>query len=123
MARHNEIGRHGEILARTFLVQKGYRILAANWRHGRAEVDLIARENDTLVFVEVKTRSTDAFGRPDEFVSIKKERLIAKVACAYMELTHFQGEIRFDIISILLEEQGESSIEHIEDAFFPGIGR
>ena len=122
MAKHNELGQEGERLARELLEQKDYRILLTNWRHGRAELDIIAQTGSTLVFVEVKTRTSDAFGQPDEFVSPKKEILLAGAACAYMEQVNFQGEIRFDIISVLLPTHGRQQIRHIEDAFFPGIG-
>lgn len=122
MAKHNELGQEGERLARKLLEEKAYRILLTNWRHGRAELDIIAQTGSTLVFVEVKTRTSDAFGQPDEFVSPKKEVLLAGAACAYMEQVNFQGEIRFDIISVLRPQSGQYQIKHIEDAFFPGIG-
>jgi len=122
MAKHNELGQEGERLARQLLEKKAYRILLTNWRHGRAELDIIAQTGSTLVFVEVKTRTSAAFGQPDEFVSPKKEVLLAGAACAYMEQVNFQGEIRFDIISVLLPTHGQPQLRHIEDAFFPGIG-
>lgn len=122
MAAHNDIGLRGEQLARTYLEEKGYRIIVANWRHGRGEIDLIANFQETLIFVEVKTRSSSAFGQPDEFVGPKKEQMLAQAAGVYMEQVRYQGEIRFDIIAVLLPPKGNPSIRHIQDAFFPGIG-
>lgn len=122
MAAHNDIGLQGEQLARTYLEDKGYRIIVANWRHGRGEIDLIVSFQETLIFVEVKTRSSTAFGTPDEFVGPKKEQMLAQAAGVYMEQVRYQGEIRFDIIAIILPAKGAPSIKHIPDAFFPGIG-
>lgn len=122
MAAHNDIGLQGEQLARAYLEDKGYRIIVANWRHGRGEIDLIASFQETLIFVEVKTRSSTAFGEPDEFVGPKKEQMLAQAAGVYMEQVRYQGEIRFDIIAVILPPKGDSSIKHIPDAFFPGIG-
>lgn len=122
MASHNDLGQQGEQLARTYLENKGYRIIVSNWRHGRAEVDLITEFADTLVFVEVKTRSNSHFGQPDEFVGPKKEQQLATAACAYMEQVRYKGEIRFDIISIIMPSQAKPEVNHIQDAFFPGIG-
>jgi len=121
MARHNEIGKTGEATARKFLENKGYAILESNWRFHRAEVDLIAKDGNVLVFVEVKTRSSDAFGKPEAFVSTRKQRFLAEAASAYMEQSGHDWEIRFDIISVLAQPAGEALIEHFEDAFFPGL--
>lgn len=122
MASHNNLGIRGEQLARTYLTEKGYRIIVSNWRHGRAEIDLIAEYGNTLIFVEVKTRSSSHFGQPDEFVGPKKEQQLAKAACAYMEQVRYQGEIRFDIVAILLPPHTAAEVNHIQDAFFPGVG-
>ncbi len=118
MALHNEIGKRGEQLALNFLRNQGYQILETNWRYSRAEIDIIARKEGILVFVEVKTRTAAAFGPPEAFVSAKQERLIANAAAVYMEQIGHDWEIRFDIIGVLLS-QSETSIKHFEDAFFP----
>ena len=119
MAEHNELGKHGEALALSYLEQKGYEILEENWCHGKAEVDLIAYINKQLIFVEVKTRSSVAFGFPEEFVSNAKQRLMQFAAEEYIELMSHKGEIRFDIISVLFNKQNKFTINHIEDAFWP----
>lgn len=121
MAKHNEIGKAGEIAARNFLENKGYTVLEANWRFHRAEVDLIAKDGNILVFVEVKTRSSEAFGKPESFVDARKQRFLAEAASAYMEQIDHNWEIRFDIVSVLLEPGAEALLEHFEDAFFPGL--
>ncbi|MCB0572129.1 MAG: YraN family protein [Phaeodactylibacter sp.] len=121
MAQQHEIGKTGEELARRFLEGEGYRILETNWRYSRAEVDLIAMDGQALVFVEVKTRSTDAFGRPEEFVSLKKQRLMAMAAGAYMEAIGHYWEVRFDVVSILYRSEADYELRHLKDAFFPGL--
>lgn len=121
MARHNELGKKGEALACEYLKEKGYQILETSWRYSRAEVDIIALKKNELVFIEVKTRSSAAFGRPEEFVTPAKERLIAEAAFAYLEQNDHAGEVRFDVIAILLPPQGGRQIRHFEDAFFPGF--
>jgi putative endonuclease len=117
MSTNLELGNRGEALAEDCLVENGYQILERNWRFSRAEVDIIAKDGEVLVFVEVKTRSSDIFGKPEESVSPKKEALIKDAAAVYMEQINHQWEIRFDIISILIKGDGHS-MEHFKDAFF-----
>ena len=121
MAKHNETGKHGEDLATNYLRQLGYMILETNWRFSRAEVDIIAKDDEILVFVEVKTRSSTYFGQPEEFVTPKKERFMADAASVFMEKIGHDWEIRFDIISVILENPNKPEINHFKDAFFPGI--
>ena len=120
MAKHIKTGKKGEAIALKILEEKGYKILETNWRFKRAEVDIIVKEEkeNIVVFVEVKTRTSDYFGTPDAFVTEKKERLLVDVAQAYCEEINHDWEIRFDIISVLILRH-ETKIEHIEDAFFP----
>ena len=120
MAKHNELGQKGEEIASDFLLKKGYAILETNWRHRKAEIDIIARLNDILVFVEVKSRSSDFFGRPETFVDLKKQQLIADAASVYMEKIGHNWEVRFDIISVFFHNHAYQSIDHFKDAFFPG---
>lgn len=120
MAELHETGKKGEALACELLLQKGYVILEKNWRFSRAEIDIIAKKDDILIFVEVKTRSSDFFGQPEEFIDQKKERLIADAASEYMKEVNHEWECRFDFISIILTAPSYQ-IKHIEDAFFPGL--
>ena len=119
MSKTREIGDKGEQMAVDLLQTKAYQILERNWRFSRAEIDIIAKQKDILVFVEVKTRSTALFGEPEEFLSAKQEALITDAAAVYMEQIGHEWEIRFDIISIILQTP-QPTIRHFEDAFFPG---
>jgi putative endonuclease len=98
MAKHLQTGSKGEDLAVAFLKSNNCQILERNWRFGRAEIDIIARSDETLIFVEVKTRSTTTFGHPAEFVSHSQEQRIAEAASAYMEHINHDWAVRFDII-------------------------
>jgi putative endonuclease len=121
MADHLRTGKSGETAAADFLRQQGFDILETNWRFSRAEVDLIAREGNILVFVEVKTRRSRRHGPPSVFVSRKKMRLIADAAQVYMRQIQHEWEVRFDIISIIWARHQQPEIEHYRDAFFPPL--
>lgn len=108
------IGKQGEELAAAFLVNKGFIVVAKNYRHKKAEVDLIVRKDDFLVFVEVKTRSSSAFGEPEAFVDGKKARMIFSAAEEFIFANHWHGHVRFDVVSVKLGR--ETEIEHFEDA-------
>jgi putative endonuclease len=117
MANHNDLGDLGEALARQHLQQLGYRIVAQNWRWGKAEVDLIAYDRDILVFVEVKTRRSATFGPPELAVTPKKQRLLYHLSTEYMYQVGHEQEFRFDVVAIVMEPQPD--IRHFPDAFFP----
>ncbi len=120
MAEHNAIGQQGEKMALSHLKEKGYKILACNWRFQKAELDIIARYDQSLVIVEVKTRTSTEFESPKEAVSIAKQRRIIKAANAYIEEHNLDLECRFDIVSIVLGSN-KADIEHIQDAFYPTL--
>jgi putative endonuclease len=117
MATHNDTGNWGEEKAADFLSGKGYEIIEKNYRHKHAEIDLIARKDKMLIFVEVKTRSGTGFGMPEEFVNYTKARLVMQAAEHYIFDKDWQFDVRFDIISILIFSNGGYDIRHIEDAF------
>ena len=119
MAEHNDFGKNGELLAKAFLESAGYEILDENWTFGKAEVDLIAYLDKKIIFVEVKTRSCNNFGEPEDFVNAAKEQQMEIAADEYISLMSFDGDIRFDIISILFDSDGKYNLQHIEDAFWP----
>lgn len=119
--KHLETGKKGEAIAVKFLESKKYEILETNWRFRRAEIDIIAKDGETLVFVEVKTRSYDYYGPPESFVSERKKTLLIDAANAYVREINHNWEIRFDIIGILMNQSDSHSLKHFEDAFFPGI--
>lgn len=118
MAKHNSLGKKGEELAVEHLRKGGYEILAENYTHQRAEVDIIARTGDILVIVEVKTRSTPDFGLPQEFVKPKQIRQLLKAADFFINDQNLaEVETRFDIIAIVINKKGVQ-LEHLEDAFY-----
>lgn len=119
MAAHNELGVKGEKIALEFLRKKVYKILAVNYCFEKCEIDIIAREDDTIVFVEVKTRTGSRYGFPEEAVGKAKQDKIAEGAEAFLIENNLHNEIRFDIISIIMQENGHR-ILHIKDAFAPG---
>ncbi len=118
MAKHNELGKLGEELAVQFLVDKGYEILERNWRNIHKEIDIIAKEGEDLVIVEVKARQTDEYGEPDIAVTKRKQRMLIAAANAFILRNNLDMSTRFDIVSIVFKD-GEPVIEHIEDAFLP----
>ena len=92
--------------------------MASNWRFDNAEIDIIACKNHVVVFVEVKTRKSDRYGFPEEAVDDKKQENLSRAAEGYLEENNIESEVRFDIISVLLNTE-PPEICHIEDAFFP----
>jgi len=119
MAQHLELGRKGEALAKAYLEQQGFEILDENWTYGKCEVDMIVYKDRRIVFVEVKTRSSNTFGEPEDFVDARKQKLLVEAADEYIYLMDHQGEVRFDIISILTDQNAGYKLKHIEDAFWP----
>lgn len=117
-AKHLILGNKGEDIAVQFLELKGYTIAARNWRYRRAEIDIIAKKDEKLIFIEVKTRSSDAFGDPEAFVTPKKQELISRAAGAYILQVQHDWLIRYDVIAILCNADGTHQITHFEDAFF-----
>lgn len=114
-------GNLGEELACEFLVDRGYRIMARNYVFHKKEVDIIARDKNTIVFVEVKQRATNYFGEPYRAVDIRKQRSIIMVANNYIKQNKIDLEARFDIISIIYIPEQKPKIEHIISAFEPII--
>ncbi|NRS88728.1 putative endonuclease [Flavobacterium sp. 7E] len=127
MAAHNDLGKLGEEMAVAFLQKEGYEILDTNWTFQKAEIDIIAKKENILAIVEVKTRSSIAFGLPQDFVSPKKIQLLVKAVDAYVNNKNLDIEVRFDIIAINNESKKPQSaqkegksfvIEHLIDAFY-----
>ncbi|MEN8125711.1 MAG: YraN family protein [Bacteroidota bacterium] len=117
MAQHNELGKEGEDLAVAFLIKKGYQIIERNWRFKKAEIDIIAQKENTLAMVEVKTRSTNFFGDPQEFIKIKQKKSLISAIDEYVTSRDLDVDVRFDVIGIV-KNDSENKIEHLEDAFF-----
>lgn len=120
MAEHNKLGELGEKRAQTYLLKKGYKIRHVNWFAGKLELDIVAEKDGWLVVVEVKTRSTDTFEHPEEAITNRKIKNIVQATHEYILEFDWQGETRFDVISVI--PRGQSfHIEHIEDAFMPPL--
>ncbi|NOY52399.1 MAG: YraN family protein [Deltaproteobacteria bacterium] len=113
------LGKFGENRAVRYLQQEGFEILRRNYRTPFGEIDIIAREEETLVFVEVKTRSTNTFGMPQEAVNRRKQRQLIRTAQAY--LNEAGGELppcRFDVIAVRTDGHGQiGKFELIRGAF------
>lgn len=116
----NITGKWGEEQAIAHLRSLNFTIIATNWRFKKLEVDIIAKDNDKIVFIEVKTRSSDEFGEPETFVSLKKQRFIIEAANNYIIGNNIQLEARFDIVSVLTDK-GTIKLKHLPDAFYPII--
>lgn len=121
MAQHNDFGTLGEDIAVDYLRRKGYVMLDRNWRSGHKEIDIVARQDDTLVFVEVKARTNVIYGNPEDAVTKRKMHLLVLAADAYLRCNALDCEVRFDVITITGTAQ-KPYIRHYEHAFRPGIG-
>ena len=120
--RTKTLGDAGEDVATTYLQNKGYNILAKNFRYSRfAEVDIIAKIDDIVIFVEVKTRRSQKYGTPAEAVNIQKQHKIFKAATKFLKDNNlFDISCRFDIIEVFASNEGEAAsykVNHIQNAF------
>ena len=107
-------GNQGENLAAEFLREKGFEVVARNYRFKRSEIDLIVKRENWLIFIEVKTRSSIDFGQPEEFVDDFKAYNIFQAAEEYIFTNDWHGHVRFDVVSVTMGEK--TLIEHFEDA-------
>ena len=112
MASHNELGRLGENLAVDYLIREGYTIKNRNWRYQKAEIDIIAQKEDVLVAIEVKTRTSNYFGNPQDFVNPKKIKLLLSAIDNFVVERDLDVDVRFDIIAII-KQSNKFEIEHI----------
>lgn len=121
MAEHNKLGKWGEAVAREFLITRGYSILETNWRMRHLEIDIIATKGPRIIFVEVKTRSTDAV---DPLLSIDRTRIshLVRAGNAYIRSRNISLEYQFDLIFVIGKiDSPAPEIEHIPDAFLPPL--
>ncbi len=114
------LGRRGEDLAHRYLQKKGLRVVARNYKPGGdSEIDIVARQGDLIVFVEVKSRSSAEFGSPDRAIDLEKQKHIVRAARAYVNRAAIEwNQVRFDTISIIFTNP--PSVFHQQDAFFAG---
>ncbi len=117
---NRKLGKHGEEIAVKYLRQNGYQIVEQNYSCKLGEIDIIAHKNKVLCFIEVKTRSSIVYGMPCEAVNYKKKCHIILAAKHYVQAHAYQVrnlDIRFDIIEILVEQEGKNYCRHLEGAF------
>jgi putative endonuclease len=120
------LGKGGEDLAVDFLKKNGFEILERNYRYGHKEIDIIGKDKNTIVFIEVKTGRSKNFGSPQEWVNLKKQKNIIEVAQDYIQKNDCRNfDFRFDVVAIELERRNRKfkecfAIEHIKNAFMVG---
>jgi len=117
MASHNDLGKIGEALGKTFLEEQSYKILHLNWKHSYYEIDIIASKEDVLHFIEVKTRRGQRFGLPEESVDEKKIEKIMKAAEEFLFLFPAWIKIQYDVLSILFDMNKTPEFFFIEDIY------
>ena len=118
MSKHLSLGKKGEDIAASYLINKGYEIIDRNWKTERLELDLIAKKDGIYVFIEVKTRSTSFYGNPEEAITKAKKDNILEAVELYLEEKNIDSEIRIDVVTLILKENSHS-ITHLEDAILP----
>ncbi|MDR2587437.1 MAG: YraN family protein [Coriobacteriales bacterium] len=119
--QRKQLGAQGEEVVCTFLKDRGVNIIERNWRCQAGEADVIAREGEDLVFIEIKTRSSEASGFPEEAVTLKKRRRYEKIAMEYL-FSHDlpSARVRFDVVALLLSGDGKAFLRHHRDAYGEG---
>ena len=117
MGKHNEFGKQGEQLAVDYLQEKGYEIRARNYRYQKAEIDIIARQGDTLAIVEVKSRNIRFLEDVATTINSKKQRLLIQAADQYVQEMDLDVEVRFDVITVI-KKGTDFEIDHLKDAFY-----
>lgn len=118
MAAKDDLGRRGEALAADYLTALGYAVIDRNWRCAHGEIDVVAVDGNDLVFVEVKTRSTVAFGHPFEAITVPKLARLRRLAAAWCEAhPEPRRSIRIDAVAVVAPPAGEPIIEHLSRVF------
>ncbi len=115
---HIELGQKGEEIALNHLLTKGHQLVERNFKFKKSEIDIVTKNQGLLVVTEVKTRNSTALGAPHLSITRSKQRQIIKVANYFVQTNDVKEEVRFDVISIILNNK-EMHLEHIEDAFYP----
>lgn len=120
-----ELGQAGEQLATECLRQNGMQILETRWKDRAYEIDIIAFDPATseMVFVEVKTRSANTWGRPEDAIDQRKIMRTVRAADFYLRFHHIDAPSRFDVFAIVIPNSGKPKVDYIKDAFYPPLGR
>lgn len=111
-------GKAGENAAAKYLKKSGYKILARNYRRTYGEIDIVAQKGENVAFVEVKTRKSDAFGTPAEFVTVQKQKKLIKAAYTYIQEHNIDAAFTFDIVEVYIDGKKVKEINHIKNAFY-----
>jgi len=112
-----KFGKQGEALAEEYLKQKGFVILEKNYCYGHKEIDLIGKDGNTIVFIEVKTGRSTKFGTPEWWVSVRKQKNLIEAASGFIQKRNITDcDFRFDVLAITYKER-EVNVEHIKNAF------
>lgn len=117
MNKNRSLGQWGEDLAAKHLQAMNYKIIERNYRTGRSEIDMICQDDETLVFVEVKTRRSTKQGMPEEALTERKTEAVTRAAEVYLQ-TYPCRRIRFDVVAIVVKPGARPDILHIRDAFY-----
>jgi putative endonuclease len=120
MAAHNDLGKRGEDIAKEFFTSKGYKIRDSNWRSGNYELDFIAENTDSVVMVEVKTRTSTTFGQPIDFINDAKMKRTLQAAHNYILYHKIEKNVQIDVVSIVCDKESDAyRLEHFPDAITP----
>lgn len=115
MAIHNIVGRQGEEAAKKYLKNKGYKIIECNYKTKRAEIDIIAKYKNQLIFVEVRTRQSEQYGSPEDTINYQKRIRLQRNATAYIHRKKYQGLYRIDAVCLVIDQNnGLQRINHYE---------
>ena len=117
MSKNRKIGDIGEELATNYCIEQGYEVIERNWTVGHKEIDIILKENDIYIFVEVKTRTNLKMGMPENAISESKIKNVTEASQYFLENKNYK-DVRFDVISVVLKKDSKPEILHIKDAFF-----
>jgi putative endonuclease len=117
LATHNELGKKGELIASQWLLAQGYEIIHKNWRHAHVEIDIIATKEILLHFIEVKSRSNNTFGYPEESISEKKMENLLLAADEFLFRFPQWKRVQYDVLSINITERGKTEFFLIEDIY------
>lgn len=118
MAKHNDLGKKGEEAAVKLMLSKNYRILERNWTFHGYEIDIIAEDDEFVVFAEVKTRTSTQWGNPEDFIGKSRMRRMVEAADYYLIEKDIDKPARFDFVSAIWDGR-KFEMEHIDDAFMP----
>ncbi|MFO7789071.1 MAG: YraN family protein [Bacteroidales bacterium] len=116
-----EFGNIGEKMAADYLASLGYHIIERNWQFGKKELDLICECEDFLVFVEVKSRQDTCLEDPTRAITKRKKSHLLQALNAYVDIHNREEEVRFDVITVLLDEKGAPTLKHYESAIIPEL--